>query len=148
MPATAGVTTIAIAYRAIQHGYEPRFVGADALMGELSRAASRGRLDVALEPYLHPHVRRLAGRVWHGYSWGMKTAISIPDRLFNSADALARRLGLSRSRLYATALAEYVAKHQAARVTDRLNAVYSKQPSELEPGIRRAQSDAVARSEW
>jgi DNA replication protein DnaC len=47
---------IAIAYRAIQHGYEARFVGADALIGELSRAASKGRLEAALEPYLHPHV--------------------------------------------------------------------------------------------
>ena len=47
---------IAIAYRAIQHGYEARFVGADALIGELSHAATKGRLDAALEPYVHPHV--------------------------------------------------------------------------------------------
>ncbi|HJR54756.1 MAG TPA: IS21-like element helper ATPase IstB [Gemmatimonadota bacterium] len=47
---------IAIAYRAIQHGYEARFVGADALIGELSRAAAKGRLDAALAPYLHPHL--------------------------------------------------------------------------------------------
>jgi len=39
---------IAIAYRAIQHGYEARFVGADVLIGELSRAASKGRLEAAL----------------------------------------------------------------------------------------------------
>ena len=57
-PSGTGKThlAIAIAYRAIQHGYEARFVGADALIGELSRAAARGRLDGALEPYLHPHV--------------------------------------------------------------------------------------------
>ena len=47
---------IAIAYRAIQHGYEARFIGADALIGELSRAASKGRLETALEPYRQPHV--------------------------------------------------------------------------------------------
>jgi len=47
---------IAIAYRAIQHGYEARFAGADALIGELSRAAAKGRLETALEPYVHPHV--------------------------------------------------------------------------------------------
>ena len=41
---------IAIAYRAIQHGYEARFVGADALIGALSRAAVKGRLEAALEP--------------------------------------------------------------------------------------------------
>lgn len=57
-PSGTGKThlVIAIAYRAIQHGYEARFVGADALIGSLSRAAARGRLDVALEEYLHPHV--------------------------------------------------------------------------------------------
>ncbi len=47
---------IAIAYRAIQHGYEARFVGADMLIGELSRAATKGRLELALEPYVQPHV--------------------------------------------------------------------------------------------
>lgn len=57
-PSGTGKThlAIALAYRAIQHGYEARFVGADLLIGELSRAATRGRLDQALEPYLHPHV--------------------------------------------------------------------------------------------
>lgn len=47
---------IAIAYRAIQHGYDARFVSADALIGHLSHAATKGRLEVALEPVLHPHV--------------------------------------------------------------------------------------------
>ncbi len=78
----------------------------------------------------------------------MKTAISVPDRLFSAADALARKLGISRSRLYATAVAEYVAKHQAARVTARLNATYATQPSRLDPALRRAQRRAVARGEW
>lgn len=57
-PSGTGKThlVVAIAYRAIQHGYEARFVGADGLIGELSRAATKGRLDAALEPYLHPHV--------------------------------------------------------------------------------------------
>jgi DNA replication protein DnaC len=47
---------IAIAYRAIQHGYEARFVSADTLIGRLSHAATKGRLESALEPFLHPHV--------------------------------------------------------------------------------------------
>lgn len=78
----------------------------------------------------------------------MKTAISIPDRLFNSADSLARRLGLSRSRLYATALAEFVAKHQSAKITKRLNTLYAAQPSRLDPALRRSQGRALAGSEW
>jgi DNA replication protein DnaC len=47
---------IAIAYRAIQHGYDARFTSADALIGHLSHAAAKGRLELALEPVLHPHV--------------------------------------------------------------------------------------------
>lgn len=78
----------------------------------------------------------------------MKTAISIPDRLFASADTLARRLGLSRSRLYATALAEYLAKHRPSKVTERLDAVYGGQPSSMDSGLRSAQRRAVAKAEW
>jgi DNA replication protein DnaC len=47
---------VAIAYRAIQNGFEARFTTADELIGELSAAAHRGHLEEALEPYVHPHV--------------------------------------------------------------------------------------------
>ena len=47
---------VAIAYRAIQNGFEARFVAADQLIGELSHAARLGRLERALEQYLHPQV--------------------------------------------------------------------------------------------
>ena len=47
---------VAIAYRAIQNGFEARFTTADELIGVLSQAALRGHLEEALEPYLHPHV--------------------------------------------------------------------------------------------
>ena len=78
----------------------------------------------------------------------MKTAISLPDDLFESADALAKRLGVSRSELYATALAEFLAKHHHAKVTERLDQVYSQQPSRLERPFRRAQTRSVRNTEW
>lgn len=78
----------------------------------------------------------------------MKTAISIPDSLFSSADALAKKLGMSRSRLYATALAEYVAKQRNARVTERLDAVYATEDSRLPEDLRRAQRRVMLRQEW
>ena len=57
-PSGTGKThlAVAIAYRALQHGYEARFVAADLLIGELSHAATLGTLDEAIGPYLHPHV--------------------------------------------------------------------------------------------
>ena len=47
---------VAIAYRAIQNGYDARFITADELIGELSKAAADKRLEEALEPFTHPHV--------------------------------------------------------------------------------------------
>jgi len=78
----------------------------------------------------------------------MKTAISLPDGLFASADELAERLGVSRSQLYATAVAEYVAKHRDQDVTARLNEVYLEEESGLEPALRRAQARSLGKSEW
>jgi metal-responsive CopG/Arc/MetJ family transcriptional regulator len=79
---------------------------------------------------------------------GMKTAISLPDDLFESADALAKRLGVSRSELYATAVAEFLAKHQHAKVTARLDQVSGQQLSRLERPLRRAQARSLRSTEW
>jgi metal-responsive CopG/Arc/MetJ family transcriptional regulator len=78
----------------------------------------------------------------------MKTAISLPDELFASADALARKLGIPRSRLVAEALAEYVAKHRSAGTTARINAVYEKEQSRVETDVRGAQRRTLGRSDW
>ncbi len=83
-----------------------------------------------------------------GLYWGMKTAISLPDELFRSADALAERLGVSRSQLFATALTEYLAKHQTRKITDRLNAVYGTESTALDPAIRRAQKRSIDSDQW
>lgn len=77
----------------------------------------------------------------------MKTAISIPDDLFALADALARRLVISRSELYAIAVEEYVAKHRDEDLVARLNAVYSDLPSGVDPALRRAQAKSLS-AEW
>ena len=53
----------------------------------------------------------------------MKTAISIPDDLFEEADELARQTNQSRSELYSRAVREYVANHSPDRVTAAMNAV-------------------------
>ena len=78
----------------------------------------------------------------------MKTAISLPDDLFKAAESLARRLGVSRSGLYAAALEDYIGRHQARRVSERLDAVYAAEPSMLDPSIAAAQLKTLKRSEW
>ena len=87
-------------------------------------------------------------RVLLRYNSGMKTAISLPDDLFASADALAKRLGLSRSGLIAAAVAEFIAKHRASKVTEQLNAVYATENSELDPFMEEAARRMLRRQEW
>lgn len=79
---------------------------------------------------------------------GMKTTISLPDELFEAADALAHRLGVSRSELYARAVEEILARHQDQCVTDRLNDVYADEPSGIHPELRAAQARSVSSTEW
>ncbi|MDT8395420.1 MAG: ChpI protein [bacterium] len=78
----------------------------------------------------------------------MKTAISIPDKVFRSADSLAKRLGLSRSQLYTTAITEYLSRHQGKQVTDRLDAIYSEEDSSLSPGFSVLQAKSLTHEEW
>lgn len=78
----------------------------------------------------------------------MKTAISIPDDVFESADELAERMNVSRSRLYSIAVAEYVAKHRHEDTTARLDEVYAEEPSGLDPSLRVAQRRSLGDDEW
>ena len=78
----------------------------------------------------------------------MKVTLSIPDDLFESAETLSKRLGVSRSRLYATALADYVAKHRGRKTTDRLNAVHGDTPERLDPAVQRAQRRSIESDRW
>ena len=68
-----------------------------------------------------------------GYTMGMKTAISIPDYVFASADQLARRLGISRSELYTKAVVQLLERSRTDRVTEQLNQLYATEHSALDP---------------
>ena len=78
----------------------------------------------------------------------MKVGLSIPDDVFESGETLIKRLGVSRSRLYATALAESVAKNRGRKITERLNAVYASEDSRLPRAVRRLQSRSLTREPW
>ena len=78
----------------------------------------------------------------------MKIALSIPDDLFETAETVSKRLGVSRSRLYATALAEFLSKHRGRRVTEQLNAVYGAEESRLAPRVGRLQRRSLNRDAW
>lgn len=80
----------------------------------------------------------------------MKTAISIPDPIFESAERLARRLGMSRSQFYSEAVTALVEKHRYQGVTEQLDAIYEVNPetSSLEPSLEALQSHSLDGEEW
>ena len=78
----------------------------------------------------------------------MKVAISLPDPVFRAAETLAASLRKSRSQLYAEALASYVGAHSAHNVTQRLNEVYAKEPSKLDPAWLKTQTRSLKRETW
>jgi predicted transcriptional regulator len=77
------------------------------------------------------------------YSSSMKTAVSIPDPIFEAADRLARRRRISRSELYAEALARLLDADESSRVTERLDDLYRDRPSELDAGLAAVQALAI-----
>ena len=78
----------------------------------------------------------------------MKTAVSVPDELFRQAESAARRLRVSRSQLYATAISEFLDRQQTNAVTERLNEVYSRRPAKLDPALHRAQLRSLDKGSW
>ncbi len=78
----------------------------------------------------------------------MKTAISIPDKVFESAEKLANRLGKSRSQLYTQAVSSYVLKHRGDKLTDKLNKVYGSTDSELDVNLLNLQSISIFKDKW
>ena len=78
----------------------------------------------------------------------MKTAVSIPDRVFRAAERAAKRQKVSRSRFYAQAVEAYLKTEQAEAVTEALNAVYGTDNSELEADLAYAAYHLLAEEKW
>src|ERR1700688_1732894 len=86
----------------------------------------------------------------HGYTWFMKTAISIPDSLFEEADRLAKTRGWSRSELYANAVTAYVNSERFSGVREKLDALYgnNEEDSAIDPFLADAQARSLPREKW
>ena len=78
----------------------------------------------------------------------MKTAVSLPDDVFEEAERLARRLKKSRSELYREALAEYVARHAPEVVTESLDRVAGELDTRPDAFASAAARRTLERSEW
>lgn len=83
-----------------------------------------------------------------GYTQGMKTAISIPDPVFEAAEALAQRLGMSRSQLYTTAIRQFLDAFDDEAVTRALNEVYDESPNAVDAVLMQMQVQSLPAEDW
>lgn len=78
----------------------------------------------------------------------MKTAVSVPDDVFERADRLARREGRSRSEVYSAALREYLARHAPDEVTEALDRLVSEIGEGVDPFVEEVGRLGLAATEW
>jgi len=77
----------------------------------------------------------------------MKTAVSIPDDVFQKVERLARRAKRSRSEVFSAALREYVARHSPDEVTEALNRAF-EHDRRSDEFVAEASRRVLERTEW
>ncbi|MBX7219334.1 MAG: hypothetical protein K1Y36_05275 [Blastocatellia bacterium] len=78
----------------------------------------------------------------------MKTAISLPDDLYQRAEVFAQKHNYSRSELYAQALDTFLKTYEQAEIIRQLNEVYETENSELDAALAQAQFAALSKEKW
>lgn len=78
----------------------------------------------------------------------MKTAVSVPDDVFDRAERLARREGRSRSDVYSSALREYVARHSPDEVADAIDRVVADVGDIADPFVSTVSRRTLESTEW
>ena len=78
----------------------------------------------------------------------MKTAISVPDRVFRRAEQYARRARKSRSQVYSEAVAEYLARHVPDAITETMNEVCTQLGDQRDDFVVAASRRVLSRENW
>jgi metal-responsive CopG/Arc/MetJ family transcriptional regulator len=83
-----------------------------------------------------------------GYTHGMKTAISIPDDIFEKAERLAKRTRKSRSQLFSDAIKEYMARHTPEEITETMNRIIDEIGETTDSFISLSSKRVLEKTEW
>jgi metal-responsive CopG/Arc/MetJ family transcriptional regulator len=78
----------------------------------------------------------------------MKTAVSIPDDVFERAERLARHTKKSRNQLFSDAFTEYLSRHTPEEVTDAMDRVCRELGLPKDKFVSSAARRMLERSEW
>jgi len=84
----------------------------------------------------------------NGYTLGMKTAVSVPNEVFEGAERLAKRLKVSRSELYSRALREYLARHSPDEVRQALDALCADLDTGVDDFVGEAGRRVLEAADW
>lgn len=83
-----------------------------------------------------------------GYTHSMKTAVSIPDDVFEKVERYARRTRRSRSEVFSAALREYIARHAPDEVTDAINRAVDEIGDQSDEFVAAAARRVLEKTEW
>ena len=76
----------------------------------------------------------------------MKTAISIPDDLFKSAEKLAGKLKITRSELYQRAIKDFLDENENKNITEKLNDIYKTESSKIDSVLYNIEYSSVKKN--
>lgn len=78
----------------------------------------------------------------------MKTAISVSDDIFELSEKLAKKLKVSRSRIFAMGVAKLAAEYDEDELVAQINKVCEKVDTSIEPFWKEKQSRVAAKEKW
>lgn len=78
----------------------------------------------------------------------MKTAISVSDDVFELSKKLAKKLKVSRSRVFAMGVKKLAEDYEDSEITAKLNEFYGKEKAEIDPVIMKMAALSLPKDEW
>jgi len=79
---------------------------------------------------------------------GMKTAIYIDQDLYEKAEKFSYAAEMSRSKLYCTAISEFLQNHNQDNITEKLNSYYANHESKLDDDLKAVTYRAFSKEDW
>ena len=78
----------------------------------------------------------------------LKTAISIPEDIYRDAEEAAKSLGMTRSRLYSAAVADFLNRYRKDDIKAKLNEVHASASTCVDPVLAAMQLASLPQEEW
>lgn len=78
----------------------------------------------------------------------MKTAISVPQDVFQLSEKLAKKFKISRSAVFAMGIRKLAEEHDEEALIAQINKVCDEADTSLDPAIRQYQNRMLQREKW